>query len=72
MQPNVQKRKAQPKRSIANPGDDHELGLWANSDQIRKPPKSVHATSSSSRYLELAELAVPSKPKKKAKSAAAE
>ena len=71
MQPNVQKRKAQPKRSIANPGDDHELGLWADSDQMRKPPESAHGTSNT-RYMELAELAVPSKPKKKAKSAAAE
>jgi hypothetical protein len=72
MQPNVQKRRAQPKRSIANPGDDHELGLWANSDQIRKPPESARGISSTNRYMELAELAVPSKPKKKAKSAAAE
>lgn len=80
---NVQKRKARPKRSIKEPGQDHPLGLWIDKELVRK--HHSHATdatirdpltSSSQRYLELADLALGvnkpiAKPKKKAKGASA-
>jgi len=75
---NVQKRKPRPKRSIANPGDDHELGLWIDKDLLRKhqnraPQTVIHdpAASTNNRYLALADLALGNgKPKKKAKAQA--
>jgi len=77
MPKNVQKRKARPKRSIAKPGDDHELGLWIDYDLLRKHRNGnsrtiIHdpITSTNNRYLELADLALGTqKPKKKSKSA---
>src|SRR5690242_5609408 len=61
---NVQKRKARPKRSIQEPGEDHPLGLWIDKDLLRKHHvPTVHTTMhdplmvSSQRYLELADLA---------------
>lgn len=80
---NVQKRKARPKRSIKEPGEDHPLGLWIDKDLLRKHHAhsshiAVHnpLTASSHRYLELADLALGlnkpnGKPKKKAKGASA-
>jgi hypothetical protein len=76
---NVQKRKARPKRSIAKPGDDHELGLWIDKDLLRKhqnraPQTIIHdpLTSTNNRYLALADIALGNnKPKKKAKGEAA-
>lgn len=80
---NVQKRKARPKRSIQEPGQDHPLGLWIDKDLLRRHHAHTSQTTvndpltaSSHRYLELADLALgvskPSgKPKKKAKGASA-
>jgi hypothetical protein len=77
MPKNVQKRKARPKRSIAKPGDDHELGMWIDYELLRKQRNGtsqtiIHdpITSTNNRYLELADLALGTqKPKKKSKSA---
>ena len=80
---NVQKRKARPKRSIREPGEDHPLGLWIDRDLLRKYHGPVAQRvvshpllSSNHRYLELADLALGvnkpnGKPKKKAKGASA-
>lgn len=76
---NVQKRKARPKRSIAKPGDDHELGLWIDKDLLRKHQTRsaqtiIHdpLTSTNNRYLALADIALrTNKPKKKSRSEAA-
>ena len=80
---NVQKRKARPKRSIQEPGQDHPLGLWIDKDLLRKHHTHSADTvihdpliASSQRYLELADLALGltkpnGKPKKKAKGASA-
>jgi hypothetical protein len=76
---NVQKRKARPKRSIAKPGDDHELGLWIDKDllckhQNRYRQTIIHdpLTSTKNLYLELADIALGNnKPKKKLKKYAA-
>ena len=75
---NVQKRRAQPRRSIANPGDDRELGLWIDHDILRRQQNRTQQTilhdplmSTNNRYLELADLALGKvKPKKKSKAAA--
>ena len=72
---NVQKSKARPKRSIDNPGDDHELGLWIDYELLRKhqnrtPQTIIHDPMSSvnNRYLELADFALGTgKAKKKSK-----
>lgn len=81
---NVQKRKARPKRSIQEPGEDHPLGLWIDKDLLRRHHVPTMPTTmqnplmaSSQRYLELADLALGvdkpnGKPKKKAKVASAE
>lgn len=80
---NVQKRKARPKRSIQEPGEDHPLGLWIDKDLLRKhhiptmPTMQNPLMVSSQRYLELADLALGvdrpnGKPKKKAKAASGE
>lgn len=78
---NVQKRKARPKRSIQEPGQDHPIGLWIDKDLLRR--HHAHAsqtteplTASSHRYLELADLALGlnkpnGKPKKKARGTSA-
>ena len=59
---NVQKRKARPKRSIANPGDDHNAGLWIDYDLLRKHHSHtiIHdpLTATNNRYLELADVAL--------------
>jgi hypothetical protein len=75
---NVQKLRAHPKRSIVNPGDDHELGLWIDHDILRRqqnrtPQTIVHdpLMSTNNRHLELADFALGQlKPKKKSKAAA--
>ena len=44
---NVRKRKAHPKRSIAKPGGDHDLGLWIDYDlcgNIRFAPRRSLST----------------------------
>jgi hypothetical protein len=74
---NVQQLKARPKRSLANPGDDHELGLWIDYELLRKHQRPTSQTilhspspSMNNRYLHLADLALGNdKPKKKAKGA---
>lgn len=78
MPKNVQKRKARPKRSIAKPGEDHELGLWIDYDLLRKhqmraPETIIHdpLTSTNNRYLKLADLVLGvSKPTKRKSKAA--
>ena len=75
MKKNIQKRWAQPKRSIADPGHDHELGLWIDHDILRRQQNRPSQTilhdpmmSTNNRYLELADLALGNgKPKKKSK-----
>jgi hypothetical protein len=60
------------------PGDDHELGLWINTDLLRKhqnrtPQTIIHDQSpiTNNRYLVLADIALGSgKSKKKSKGAA--
>jgi len=85
---NVEKRRAVPKRSITEPGEDHPLGLWIDKDLLRKhhdhsakPIPHDPLTGANNRYLELADLALGvnkpnskpnGKPKTKSKSAAAE
>jgi hypothetical protein len=63
--PNVQKKRARPKRSIKSPGDDHELGLWIDYDLLRKhqsrmPQIVIHdpVSAINNRYLELADIAL--------------
>jgi hypothetical protein len=75
---NISKRKPRPKRNVQTPGDDHELGLWIDTDVLRRhhnhhPQTILHdpQTSTNSRYLELAALVLGNgKPKKKSKSSA--
>jgi hypothetical protein len=75
---NIFKSKARPKRSIDNPGTDHELGLWVDYDLLRKHQGRtsqivIHSPfiAANNRYLELADLALGNeKTKKKSKSAA--
>ena len=71
---NVQKRKARPKRSIKGKGDDHPQGLWVNVDFFRKLTTHegrtvVHgeAGETQNHYLELADLVLNDKQKKKNK-----
>ena len=66
-------------RSIAKPGDDHDLGLWIDFDLLRRHQKRtqtiIHGPLSSvnNRYLELADLALGNgKPKKKTKTPGSE
>jgi len=75
MPANVQKHKARPTRSIANPGGDHELGLWIDYELLRKhqkhTPTMLHSSAAAlnNRYLELADLALGIKKVKKDKAA---
>jgi hypothetical protein len=69
---NVQKRKVHPRRSIENPGTDHEIGLWVDYERLRKhqgrPPEILIDVPSipNNRYLELADIALGTKkPRKK-------
>ena len=76
MSQHFQKRKGQPKRSIATPGDDRELGLWIDYELLRKHHTTqavLHDPSigTNNRYLELADLALgTSKHRRKPKGAA--
>jgi hypothetical protein len=79
MTKNVQKLSARPARSIAKPGDDHDLGLWIDYELLRKgqnhTPTVLHDSSAATnnRYLELADLALGNKKaKKKARAAGSE
>jgi len=77
---NVQKKKAQPKRSIESPGDDHEVGLWIDYDLLRKhqsqvPQIVIHdpVSATNNRYLALADIALRGgKPKKRSRYRLAE
>jgi len=60
---NVIKAPAQPKRTIQNADDDHEVGLWIDKDVLRRiasPGKPVfvsnRSTEEQNRYLQLADL----------------
>ena len=68
MPTNVQKQRARPARSIAKPGDDHEIGLWIDYELLRKHqrPGSFQdtAVATDNRYLELADLALRKKTSK--------
>ena len=75
----VQKRTGRPTPSSAEPGVDHELGLWIDYDLLRKhqnhTPTVLHdpSTATNNRYLELADLVLGNrKVKKKSKAAASE
>ena len=75
---NFQKRSARPKRFVAKPGDDHDLGLWIDYEMLRRhqgrPPQTlIHdpVSAPNNRYLELADLVLGNpKPKKKPKRSA--
>jgi len=80
MAKNMRKRKAPSRRSNANGGDDHELGLWIDYELLRKHQSHTSSTilhsashALDNRYLQLADLALGTKKtKKKAKAAGAE
>ena len=70
----VKKAKPRPKRTILAAEDDHPVGLWVDKDLLRKhtqqqqtPRTIIHGNSEAAgnRYLELADLALGIKPKKK-------
>lgn len=71
----VQKAKAHPKRTILAAPDDHPVGLWVDKDLLRKhtqqtPRTVIHGGSEATgnRYLELADLVLGNKTKKKSAS----
>lgn len=74
---NIQKRKAQPKRSITTPGDNHIASLWIDYGLLRKhqgrsPEIVLHSPhiAVNNRYLAMTDIALGNnKPKKKSKSA---
>lgn len=67
MRTSVQKPKARSARSLAEPGDDHALGLWVDYDPLRthqhRTSDGLHKAwaDGNSRYLELADLALGNK-----------
>lgn len=69
----VKKAKPHPKRTILDATDDHPVGLWVDKELLRKhtqqktPRTIMHGNSEAAgnRYLELADLALGLKPKKK-------
>jgi hypothetical protein len=70
----VKKAKARPKRTILEAADDHPVGLWVDKELLRKhtqqqqtPRTIIHGNSEAAgnRYLELADLVLGNKAKKK-------
>jgi hypothetical protein len=70
----VKKAKARPKRTILEAVDDHPVGLWVDRELLRRhtqqqqtPRTIIHGNSEAAgnRYLELADLVLGNKPKKK-------
>ena len=72
----VKKAKARPKRTILEAADDHPVGLWVDKELLRKhtqqqtPRTIIHGSSEAAgnRYLELADLVLGNKSKKKTPS----
>ena len=70
---NVTKSRPNPKRSFAHPENDHPMGLWLNTEFLRKLTKrdpitllGDNGSTAHNRYLELADLALsPNQAKKK-------
>jgi hypothetical protein len=70
----VKKAKPHPKRTILEAIDDHPVGLWVDKELLRKhtqqqqtPRTIIHGNSEAAgnRYLELADLVLGNKQKKK-------
>lgn len=68
----VKKSKPHPKRTILAPADDHPVGLWVDKELLRKhtqqtPKTVIHGSSEAAgnRYLELADIVLGAKIKKK-------
>jgi hypothetical protein len=70
----VKKAKPHPKRTILDAADDHPVGLWVDRELLRRhtrqqqtPRTIIHGNSEAAgnRYLELADLVLGNKPKKK-------
>ena len=69
----VKKAKARPKRTILAASDDHPVGLWVDRELLRKhtqqqtPKTIIHGNSEAAgnRYLELADIVLGNKRKKK-------
>jgi hypothetical protein len=70
----VKKAKARPKRTILDASDDHPVGLWVDRELLRKhtqqqqtPKTIIHGNSEAAgnRYLELADIVLGNKKKKK-------
>lgn len=69
----VKKSKPQPKRTILDAADDHPVGLWVDKELLRKhtqttPKTIIHGSSEAAgnRYLELADIVLGARNKKKA------
>ncbi|MBV9073803.1 MAG: hypothetical protein JOZ10_09245 [Acidobacteria bacterium] len=69
----VKKAKARPKRTILAAKDDHPVGLWVDKEILRKhtqqqtPRTIIHGNSEAAgnRYLELADIVLGNKRKKR-------
>jgi len=70
----VKKAKARPKRTILAAPDDHPVGLWVDRELLRKHTQQqqthktiIHGSSEAAgnRYLELADIVLGNKKKKK-------
>jgi hypothetical protein len=73
----IKKAKPHPKRTILEAVDDHRVGLWVDKELLRKhtqqqqtPRTVIHGNSEAAgnRYLELADLVLGHKGKKKSPS----
>ena len=69
----VKKSKPQPKLTILEAADNHPVGLWVDKELLRKhtqqtPKTIIHGSSEAAgnRYLELADIVLGTKSKKKA------
>lgn len=73
----VKKAKARPKRTILAASDDHPVGLWVDRELLRKHTQQqahrtiIHGNSEAAgnRYLELADIVLGNKKKKKTSNA---
>jgi hypothetical protein len=73
----VKKAKTRPKRTILAGSDDHPVGLWIDHELLRKhtqqqtPRTIIHGNSEAAgnRYLELADIVLGNKKKKKTSNA---
>jgi hypothetical protein len=73
----VKKAKARPRQTILAASDDHPVGLWVDREVLRKhtqqqtPRTIIHGNSEAAgnRYLELADIVLGNKKKKKTSNA---